>query len=341
MASGRQPAVMPEPEVASRLGNPTTDRARRAGPESDRAPPREVKPAVTNGSTAPRPDLPATSPVPARPPEAMPDGSQRYLAPALKAAAVARARTARIRATTEGHAPAPRGHPSAAGWVARPIVPSPPSTTAPPPRPAAAGLTVAEARRAARIAFRPLRGEPEKPSYGTDYDREVTRTAPEEVALPRSDTEDSPIEAGGKGEPPGASVTDDAGTARAGSEDQRRFGRTLAELERFRAASREREPWSNVVPRPAAAAPAQPGALREDCSKGVRADPEPAPPWSNVVPRPAAGPPSRPPAAGDEPAPWSSVVPRPAGPQTADRTAGAGESAWGRLWRRRKAGDPD
>ena len=205
-----------------------------------------------------------------------------------------------------GHASAAGGDPNTAGRVAHPAPPSPMPAyhpPAPPPPLPSRGLSVAEATEAAQIAFRPLRRGPDQPPYRTDYHRESSQAAPDGGAVAQSETQPR-IEPSGKAQPPAASAERDANASAIKVENQRRFGRTLAELERLRAISR-------ALPRPAAAAPS---ALPHEVS-------------------------SKP--AGDHPERWSSVVPRPAGAQTADREAGSSKSAWTRLWRRRKATDPD
>ncbi len=362
MVSGRQPAAMPDLEAIDGPGGLTPDDGRHPRPRSKRAWPREMKPAAANGSTAPWPASPTIAPVSLVSPEAAssangvasPGGAapptevpQRYLAPALKAAAAARVRAARIRANADGHALAAGGDPSAARRLAHPVLASPVSTyhpPAPPPAPPSRGLSVAEAIQVTQITFRPLRRGPDKPPYRTDYDLELTQTAPEDAAVAPSETR-LPIDPPRKAQPPDDLAHDDASATETEGENRRRFGRTLAELERYRAECREREPWSNVVPRPAGAGPSgQPAQPREEGAK-TGADPEP---WSNVVPRPAAAPSAKPAVARKgrpkttrgEPEPWSSVVPRPAGRPTAECEAGTGASAWARLWLRRKAIDP-
>ncbi len=308
MVSGRQPAAMPDLEANDNSGGPTPGEGRHPRPRSKQAWPREVKPAVINGSTPPRPASPTIAPVPVVPLEATssangvpsPDSAttpievpQRHLAPALKAAAAARARAARIRANADRHALAAGGDPSAARRTPHPVVTSPvpayPPPAAPPPPPSR-GLSVAEATEAAQITFRPLRRGPDKPPYRTDYDRDSGETALGDGAVAPSEIR-LRIDPPRKAQLPDASARNDASAAEAEGENRRRFGRTLAELERYRAECREREPWSNVVPRPAAAGPSGPPAqLSEEGSK-TGAEPEP---WSNVVPRPAVAPPARP-----------------------------------------------
>jgi hypothetical protein len=364
MASGRQPAAMPDLEANDDLAGPTSDQAMRPRPRSKRAWPREVRPAGVNGSTAPRPAAPAIAPLPVVAREATAsvngaasrgsatapaDVSQRHLAPALKAAAAARARAARIRAEADRHAlVAAVGDPSVVRGAPHPVVTSPVSIYHPPaapPPPPSRGLSVAEATEAAQITFRPLRRGPDKPPYRTDYDRESSQTAPEDAAVAPSETS-LPIEPPGKARLPDASARNDASAAETEGENRRRFGRTLAELDRYRAECREREPWSNVVPRPAAAVPSGAPAQPREAGSKTGADPEP---WGNVVPRPAAALPAKPAAArkarsktsGGQPEPWSSVVPRPAGRSTSEAETGTGESAWVRLWRRGKPTGPD
>ena len=204
---------------------------------------------------APRPAAPVTS--------------ERYLAPALQAAAAARARSARIRAATlaatapraaerdpAGHA-APEGR---SGWW----VSAKPATA--PDRPPAAGrrfggLSVAAAARAATIAFQPVRrlvppvaaGGARQPARPP-----AARPAPAAAAVPAASQADARALAPPPPERPPAAhpapprseqppAAHPAATADCNEEAQR-FTRTVAELERYVAASRTPEPDSRLVP---------------------------------------------------------------------------------------------
>jgi hypothetical protein len=206
-----------------------------------------------------------------------------YMAPALQAAAAARARTARIRAAASAAAagaPRPDRHewlvpapddlfldPSAPSEIAPPIrsrptelaeapatwtirgksvagaaglSPAPPAGAA---APASRGLSVAEAARASRIAFRPLRQEasahpaargraaawPETDASPTEAGRPVTDGGVERLP---PDEPDRPLV-------PGRAFR------------EQRFAKTVADLQRHQAATRPDEPWGKVVPRPA------------------------------------------------------------------------------------------
>ena len=195
------------------------------------------------------------APAPA-PRPAAPVTSERYLAPALQAAAAARARSARIRAATLA-ATAPRaaerepaGHAAPDGrsgwWVSA-------KPAAAPDRPAAAGrrfggLSVAAAARAATIAFQPVRRlappvaaggarEPARPP--------AARPAPAAAAVPAASRAGAPDPAPPPPERPPAAHP--AATADC-NEDAQRFTRTVAELERYVAASRTLGPNRGLVP---------------------------------------------------------------------------------------------
>ena len=168
-----------------------------------------------------------------------------YLAPALKAAAAARARTARIRA---GQAPrpastAPQRAPErlAQRPAALPADPGPqPSnveTVAPAIAPEPRGLSVAAAARATTVAFHPMPRSPEALARAWSP---ATPTSPPEAAPPA---------------PEPASIQ----PAPEPTPRQPRFSRTIAAVERSQAAARAREPGgavadqpdSGIVPRPA------------------------------------------------------------------------------------------
>jgi hypothetical protein len=217
-----------------------------------------------------------------------------YMAPALQAAGAARARTARIRAAASAAAagaPRPDTHewlmpapdhlfldPSAPSEIAPPIRSRPPElaeapatwtirgksvagaaglSPALPPgaaAPASRGLSVAEAARASRIAFRPLRPEasahPAAPGSTTPPPAATPLpTAPGKAGAPGRaaawpETDASPTEAGSPDEPDRPLVPERAFR-------EQRFAKTLADLQRHHAATRPDEPWGKVVPRPA------------------------------------------------------------------------------------------
>jgi hypothetical protein len=243
--------------------------------------------------------------------------AQRYLAPALKAAAAARARTAQIRAASVAAAdaarPAPREYwagwaqdlPSAltlppmptedprmdetmASWTihgpstadggnSRPARPSGPAV------PANRGLSVAEAARASRIRFRPLQPETSaRPAAPASSPRAVGAPIPTAAGKPAAPADTAPwsssaapATAGPAAPPPAPSEADELAPTAAGQPvtrpgisgpppeetarrvaperiaRQRRFEKTLADLQRHQAATRPDEPWGKVVPRPA------------------------------------------------------------------------------------------
>ncbi len=231
---------------------------------------------------------------------------QGYLAPALRAAAAARARTAQICAATSVAA-ADAAHPSPREWLvpvpeaAAATAPGPAALSLPPmsteyskmvemtaawtrahglsvagangspagwPRLAVAanpGLSVAEAARVSRIAFRPVRPDASPRPAAPAEDRQPP--ALPSIATPTGEA----TTAGQATVSPAPAATDAAptrpmtrpGTARLLPGEalqralperavrQQRFAKTVAELERNQAATRPDEPWGNVVPRPA------------------------------------------------------------------------------------------
>ena len=184
--------------------------------------------------------------------------AERYLAPALKAAAAARARSARIRAATvEALAPRDAGP---AGRALPPGPAAPPATAAghgwsvsekpaaaPARAPAAGrrfgGLSVAAAARAATIAFQPVR-RLAPPAAPSDPPPPVDPPAPTAPRARAPDREPPPAPG------PPAATDPSPEPARGSGAEAQRFARTVAELERYLAASRAREPGSDVVPRP-------------------------------------------------------------------------------------------
>jgi hypothetical protein len=311
---------------------PARDSRRRSGPSqgSSSPPAPSARPHPSNGTA-----LTATLPAPpaARSPsvrDASVEVTERYLAPALQAAAAARARTARIRAAGWAAAagpawPYPRerllapdqspewspdGSPaallpptmpsrdlqlaemttartmfgltatSAAGPAALPVVP--PSSGAPLSR----GLSVAEAVRASKIAFQPLRRQPPAlPAPPTDRPHPTAEppasgpipTTVSEPAAPAKVVTAPPTKASQAPAAPTlppktaapvvptapATAVTRPGAARLQAAEafrrtvperparQQRFAKTIAELQRYQAATRPSEPWGNVVPRPA------------------------------------------------------------------------------------------
>jgi DNA polymerase-3 subunit gamma/tau len=231
--------------------------------------------------TAPAADLAAPRLTPGAP-----DVPERYLAPALNAAAAARARSAQIRAATvetlaprtAGDRPAGQASTPAApalpavrrtgGWSIseKPPVPAGSPAAAPGRTPAlsgpSGGLSVAAAARAATIAFQPLRRPAPAATAGSD----ASIPAGPATTLARTPA---------PGPPPGPAQPATAGLSTAfpiapdrlpasgwpaavgpsapvagPRKRMQRFARTVAELERHGAATGEQEPGSNVVPRP-------------------------------------------------------------------------------------------
>jgi hypothetical protein len=243
--------------------------------------------------------------------------AQRYLAPALNAAAEARARTAQIRAASIAAADAARPTPREywAGWAqdlpaALTLPPMPtedpkmdetmatwrihgpstadggnslPARPSGPAVPANRGLSVAEAARASRIRFRPLRPETSaRPTAPAGGPRAVGAPIPIPAGKPATPAETAswsasaaPATAGPAAPspvPPEADEPDPTvaaqpvtrpGVSRPPPEEaahrvapertayQPRFEKTLADLQRHQAATRPDEPWGKVVPRPA------------------------------------------------------------------------------------------
>jgi hypothetical protein len=253
------------------------------------------------------------------------DVTERYLAPALKAAAAARARTARIRSETLAGAAAP-ARPYIPEWLLAPAVdlaasvkpraalgssprpmenqdiaeiaaawtavglsvaaPAKPTRLPAPPSPAASaspdvptnrGLSVIEAARASRVAFRPMRGQitadpPQLPAAATAPTRARTLAARAKAASPAAAkpensapaTQPMPLKSAASAPPssparpvtrPGAARLLPAEAARGAVPERpprpQRFAKTIAELQRYQAAARQNEPWGKVVPRPA------------------------------------------------------------------------------------------
>lgn len=122
---------------------------------------------ATTGETAVRSAVGAPSERPAS------SADQSHLAGALNAAAAARAAAARIRAGQRGFDPPSPARPAERPQrVERPaprVQPEPSVRPVADDRPAPRGLSVAEAARASRIAFRPLRRGHGALPYRTDY----------------------------------------------------------------------------------------------------------------------------------------------------------------------------
>ena len=258
--------------------------------------------------------------------------AERYLAPALKAAAAARARTAQIRAATSvrtagttrpsapewpGRAPDPvpaaaalRPVPAAppemaeimAAWTSRGLrvalgtVPVP-APTAAPAAPTGRGLSVAEAAVASRIAFRPLQ-----------------RAAPARAADPVNGSRPP------AGALPGAPGSNDTGPAKAATAV---------------APPAVEAPAPRLPVKAAAAGPApavtRPGIARLLAGEAVRS----AAPERPVRPQrftKTMAELQRHQAATRPDEPWGNVVPRPAVPQPNPAPA---DSRWSRLWPRR------
>jgi hypothetical protein len=164
--------------------------------------------------------------------------SEGYLAATRQTAAAARARAASIRAAAQERMAMPGPERSRQG-AAAPAGAMPPQR--PPPAGAAVvagsrGLSVAEAARASRLAFRPLR-----------------RSA--DPLLRQAD----PTDAGSPG-----------------VEQQPRFARTIAELERYQTASRWEDRGASIVPRPALARPDRGDAAAAPWSRGWARRKDPA-----------------------------------------------------------------
>ncbi len=248
--------------------------------------------------------------------------AERYLAPALKAAAAARARTACIRAAAWAAAAGPAS-PYPREWRFAP----PDQSSAPPPDPSPAaflpapapahdlqmaemtaawvnsrltitgaaglpalpptrGLSVAEAACASWIAFQPLRRQPlalpappaktpplpaeplavtsiptatGKPAAPAKAVTSPTTAAPEApgtpaapAIAPKTVAPATPTKAVSR---PGLARLLPAEAVRRAVPErpprQQRFAKTIADLQRYQAATRPSEPWGNVVPRPA------------------------------------------------------------------------------------------
>ena len=237
--------------------------------EDDRAAPRPA----ANAGRHPRPVPLAESAgrrgqasAPARP---APDPvSDRYLAPALKAAAAARARSARIRADVvavqaprdpgpAGRAlpplpPAPRDPgparhemppppPARYGWSMSEKAPAAPPPWAPAPDAGRrfGGLSVAAAARAATIAFQPVR-RPAAAAAPADPPAAAEPTA--QAALRAPEPEPGPL--------PAPAQRPAAEPARAAGDGGQRFARTVSESRRYLATCGAHEAGSGLVPRP-------------------------------------------------------------------------------------------
>jgi hypothetical protein len=171
--------------------------------------------------------------------------SEGYLAAARQTAAAAQAQTARIRAAQQERSAMPgpeRGSPQ------RPAAPPAGAVQAHAPPVAGAavvevgrGLSVAEAARASPIAFRPLRQSSDLLLHHSDLNGAGSPGAP----LAPASRVPEPAE-------PLPRVTPGR------VEQQRRFAKTVAELERYQAAASHcEEPGASIVPRPALARPQQ------------------------------------------------------------------------------------
>lgn len=178
----------------------------------------------------------------AAPPRVVAGGPDPYLAPALRAAAAARAHTARIRAGRPQPVPQSLTERLADGAAALPADPVPqscPSRVESAGLPALAagsrGLSVAAAAQASTVAFRPLR----------------RASAP---LLQDADPIDAPAASAAPAPPP---VDSRPRPAPRRAEPQRRFAKTIAEVERYRAATQGDEPGAHVVPSPVLARPDQ------------------------------------------------------------------------------------
>jgi hypothetical protein len=209
------PAVGREDAVARETIEPDAERPDRSGPGSS---------GRINGTVAP--------------PRVVADGPDPYLAPALRAAAAARAHTARIRAAQPQ--PVARSLAERLPEVALPADAGPqpcgPGTGIAAATTIAAdarGLSVAAAARASTVAFRPLRRS--SAPLLQDADPVSVPAAP---AAPAP----LPVDPGPRPAPRRA-------------EPQRRFAKTIAEVERYRAATQGNEPGAHVVPSPVLARP--------------------------------------------------------------------------------------
>ena len=115
------------------------------------------------------------------------------------------------------------------------------------------GLSVAEAARASTIAFRPLRANGARRE--ADARRGCCRRRRGRAAAGRRAAPAGPQRAGpgsGRPTPPAQPPLPAEPALRERGEATRhqRFAKTIAELQRYQAASREREPGSDLVPRP-------------------------------------------------------------------------------------------
>jgi len=177
--------------------------------------------------------------------------SDRFLAPALKAAAAARARSARIRADA-GATRAPRNAGPAGratppppvardGWsVSEKAAAAPVRAWAPAPGAGRrfGGLSVAAAARASTIAFQPVR-RPAPPAAPADLPAPAEPTAL--AALRPRAPEPGPL--------PAPAPRPAAEPARGAGDDGQRFARTVA-ASRSPAAGGAHEAGSGLVPRP-------------------------------------------------------------------------------------------
>ncbi len=319
MASHRATVTMP---VRDGCRDPSASQEASSLP----APPVEVRHGSVSAAISPAEPASPSPGVDAGAPVA---GTERYLAPALKAAAAARARTARIRGAARAAAAGP-AWPYPREWLfappdQSPAAPPDPLPAALPPAsppardlqlaetaavwplhalagpgaagpgglralspspspPASRGLSVAEAARASRIGFRPLHRQPparlEPPSQPPSHpvERPTLGAAPPAAAAPatavaavtspgtaaaaaptvppRTAAPAMPSTPAGTVTRPGAArllLPADAGRRALPERTprQQRFAKTIAELQRYQAATRPAEPWGNVVPRPA------------------------------------------------------------------------------------------
>ncbi len=261
--------------------------------------------------------------------------AERYLAPALKAAAAARARTARIRAAAWAAAAGP-ARPYPREWLLAPpdqsptaLLPSPtPARELPPAEATTAwpmsgltaiglaglpavlpsrGLSVAEAAGASRIAFRPLRrpspANPARPPAEPPAARPIP-TAPGKPAAPaKAVAPPTPSRALTTPAPPAKAVAPATPTA----------------------------PAKAVAPTAPAKAVTRPGASRLLPAEAVRRAVPERPPRQQRFAKTIAEL-QRYQAAVRPSEPWGNVVPRPAVPQS---NAATSDSRWSRLWSRR------
>jgi hypothetical protein len=265
------------------------------------------------------------------------DVAQRYLAPALKAAAAARARTAQIRAASVAAADAARPTPREywAGWAedlpaALTLPPMPtkeprmdetmaswrihgpstgdggnsmPARPSGPAVPANRGLSVAEAARASRIRFRPLQPETStRPAAPAGSPRAAGAPIPTPAGKPAARAETGPWSASAAPATAGAAAPSQAPPE-----------------------ADEPAPTAAAQPvtRPGVSRPPPEEAARRVAPERIARQPRFEKTLADLQRHQAA---TRP----DEP--WGKVVPRPAVPQS---NSASSESRWSRLWSRR------